>query len=335
MLMLGLESSCDETSASIVKDGDTVLSNVIVSQIKVHKEYGGVVPEIASRKHTENISVVLDQAFKKAGVGYQDIEAVAVTHQPGLFGSLIIGVTAAKTISLLNKIPLVGVNHIIGHIYANFIGPEKPQFPFVCLVVSGGHTFIARVDHHLHFEIIGRTRDDAAGEAYDKVARFLGLGYPGGPIIDSLAMQGDPSLFRFPRAIVKDTFDFSFSGLKTAVINKVRAMTDDPHALSKEVVCDIAAGFQDSVVDVLVSKTIQAAHQTGIHTLCIAGGVSANKGLRARFQEVCDAEGMALHIPPFEYCTDNAAMIAVAGYHKLQLGGVDTLDMPILANFSL
>ncbi|HAR62099.1 MAG: tRNA (adenosine(37)-N6)-threonylcarbamoyltransferase complex transferase subunit TsaD [Candidatus Margulisiibacteriota bacterium] len=335
MLILGIETSCDETSVAIVEDGSKVYSNVIISQIKNHREYGGVVPEIASRKHTENISYVLDQAFKQANLTSNDIDAVAVSHKPGLFGALIIGVTAAKVISLVNDIPLVGVNHVIGHIYANFLSDEKPLFPFICLVVSGGHTFVAKVEDHLHFEILGRTRDDAAGEAFDKVARYLGLGYPGGPIIDKLAQQGNGQNYKFPRAMLSDSLDFSFSGLKTAVINKVNNLTDDPLSLDKQVVCDLVSGFQESVVSVLVDKTIAASKQNAIDNICIAGGVSANKKLRDEFAQACHIHNKSLYIPKFEYCTDNAAMIASAGYYKLEKGLVDGYDLNIEASFSL
>lgn len=335
MLIMGIESSCDETAASIVKDGVEVLSNVVISQIKSHAKYGGVVPEVASRKHTENISYVLDKCFSDAGITYKDLDAVAVSHQPGLFGALIVGVTAAKTISYVADVPFIGVNHVLGHVYGNYLSDKKPEFPYISLIVSGGHTFIAKVTGHYDYEIIGRTKDDAAGEAYDKVARLMGLGYPGGPIVDSLAVEGDPSKFVFPRALDGVGYDFSFSGVKTAVINRVHDLTDDPFTLSKETVCDICAGFQDSVVDILVRKTIAAAKEFGMDKVLLAGGVSANKGLRKRFEEVTSKEGYDLYIPEFKYCTDNAAMIASAGYFKYKNGETDNLDLKINPNFSV
>jgi N6-L-threonylcarbamoyladenine synthase len=317
LLVLAIETSCDETSAAVVRNGKDVLSNVISSQIEFHKKYGGIVPEVAARKHIEVISPVIQEALDKAGVGLKEIDAVAVTYGPGLVGSLIVGLCAAKAIAWsLNK-PLIGVNHLEGHIYANFLGSRdqgpgsRIQFPFVCLLVSGGHTMIIKVNGHGQYETLGRTRDDAAGEAYDKVARLLGLGYPGGPVIDQLAKSGNPKAVKFTRPMLDDGYDFSFSGIKTAVVNLVAR--DQVPGASKE---DIAASFQQAVVDVLVEKTIRAALDHQCQTVTIAGGVSANSLLRTQMQARGKEEGLNVLIPPFEYCTDNAAMIACAAYYQ-------------------
>lgn len=333
MLILGIETSCDETSASIVRDGVEVHSNVIISQIKAHKVYGGVVPEVASRKHTENISFVLDKCFKDANLRPSDMDAVAIANEPGLFGALVVGCAAAKTFSFVNDIPLIGINHVLGHLYGNYLSGKAPEFPYIALTVSGGHTFISKVTDHLEFEILGSTRDDAAGEAYDKVARFLGLGYPGGPIVDKLAAQGDDSMFVFPKAMQKDGYDFSFSGLKTAVINKVLSLTDEPETLSEKIVMDLCAGFQKSVVEILVDKTILAAKNNNINNIVVAGGVSANKALRSFFQQKCNENNFELFIPDFVYCTDNAAMIASLGFFKYKKGLTDDLTLKASPSF--
>jgi N6-L-threonylcarbamoyladenine synthase len=312
MLCLAIETSCDETSAAVVRNGSEVLSNVISSQIEFHKKYGGIVPEVAARKHIEVISPVIKEAMETAKVDFKQLDAVAVTYGPGLVGSLIVGLCAAKAIAWgLNK-PLIGVNHLEGHIYANFLASDpaslpSPNFPFVCLLVSGGHTMIIKVNDHGKYETLGRTRDDAAGEAYDKVARLLGLGYPGGPVIDKLAKTGNPKAVKFTRPMLNDGYDFSFSGIKTAVVNLVHR----PSSLVPSV-ADLAASFQQAVVDVLVEKTIRAARENGCQTVTIAGGVSANSLLRAQMQARGKEEGLNVIIPPFEYCTDNAAMIGAA-----------------------
>jgi N6-L-threonylcarbamoyladenine synthase len=311
MLVLAIETSCDETSAAVVRDGKEVLSNVISSQIEFHKKYGGIVPELAARKHIEVISPVIKEAMDKAGVGFNDIDAVAVTYGPGLVGSLIVGLCAAKAIAWALGKPLIGVNHLEGHIYANHLTTQPPNHPYICLLVSGGHTMIIKVEDHGKYTTLGRTRDDAAGEAYDKVARFLGLGYPGGPLIDRLAKEGDPTAIKFTRPMLHDGYDFSFSGLKTAVVNHVTH-----YALRVTPVADIAASFQQAVVDVLVEKTIRAALDHGCRTVTIAGGVSANSLLRKQLTERCLTNHLTTQIPPLEYCTDNAAMIACAAYHK-------------------
>jgi N6-L-threonylcarbamoyladenine synthase len=313
MNLLAIETSCDETSAAVVKDGSEVLSNVISSQIEFHKKYGGIVPEVAARKHIEVISPVIKEALDQAKCKIKDIEAVAVTYGPGLVGSLIVGLGAAKAIAWSLSVPLIGVNHLEGHIYANFLVPgaqsPAPAFPFICLLVSGGHTMIIKVSGHGQYETLGRTRDDAAGEAFDKVARFLGLGYPGGPVIDQLAKEGDPKAVKFTRPM-PDGCDFSFSGIKTGVVN---LKTRDPRLETR----DIAASFQQAVVDVLVEKTVRAAQAHGCRTVTLAGGVSANSQLRTQLLARCRAAGLAAHLPPFEYCTDNAAMIGCAAHYKL------------------
>lgn len=321
--ILGIETSCDETSAAVVQDGRVVLSNVIASQADIHKRFGGVVPEVASRRHVENITLTIEEALTRAGRTLDDIHAIAVTYGPGLVGGLLVGVAAAKAVSFARGIPLIGVHHIAGHIYANRL-VEEMRFPLVALVVSGGHTELVLMKAHGEYEILGETRDDAAGEAYDKVARALKLPYPGGPHIDRLAREGEPRV-PLPRAWLEpDSYDFSFSGLKSAVLNTLhnasqRGETIDP--------ADLAASFQDSVTEVLVEKTIRAAREYGARQVLLAGGVAANRGLRERLQQRCEAEGVALVIPPLSLCTDNAAMIAAAGYIHYQKGQFAGLDL--------
>ncbi|MGQ7280543.1 tRNA (adenosine(37)-N6)-threonylcarbamoyltransferase complex transferase subunit TsaD [Brevibacillus thermoruber] len=321
--ILGIETSCDETSAAVVQDGRVVLSNVIASQADIHKRFGGVVPEVASRRHVENITLTIEEALTRAGRTLDDIHAIAVTYGPGLVGALLVGVAAAKAVSFARGIPLIGVHHIAGHIYANRL-VEEMRFPLVALVVSGGHTELVLMKAHGEYEILGETRDDAAGEAYDKVARALKLPYPGGPHIDRLAREGEPRV-PLPRAWLEpDSYDFSFSGLKSAVLNTLhnasqRGETIDP--------ADLAASFQDSVTEVLVEKTIRAAREYGARQVLLAGGVAANRGLRERLQQRCEAEGVALVIPPLSLCTDNAAMIAAAGYIHYQKGQFAGLDL--------
>lgn len=308
--IIGIETSCDETAVAIVKNGTEIVTNIVASQIDSHKRFGGVVPEIASRHHVEQITIVLEKAMNEANLSFSDIDAVAVTNGPGLVGALLIGVNAAKAIAFAHNIPLVGVHHIAGHIYANRLLKEF-TFPLLSLVVSGGHTELILMEDHAKFEIIGETRDDAAGEAYDKVARALDLPYPGGPHIDRLAEQGSPTI-DFPRAWLEEgSYDFSFSGLKSAVINKLHNAEQRGEKLLKE---DVAASFQQSVIDVLVTKTINAAKQFNVKQVLLAGGVAANKGLRKQLTEAIDKEDkMELIIPPLSLCTDNAAMIAAAG----------------------
>lgn len=308
--ILGIETSCDETAASVVKNGREVISNVVASQINIHKRYGGVVPEIASRQHVGNMTIVIEEAMRQAGLDFKDLTAIAVTQGPGLVGALLIGVEAAKALAYAHSLPLIPVHHIAGHIYANRFVTEM-KFPLIALVVSGGHTELIYMKEHGHFEVIGETRDDAAGEAYDKVARTLNLPYPGGPHIDRLAQEGEPTI-DFPRAWLEDgSYDFSFSGLKSAVIN----MQHNAKQRGEEVnPAEIAASFQESVIDVLVTKTIRAAKEYEAKQILVAGGVAANRGLRNRLNEkIAELRGVELVIPPLKYCTDNAAMIAAAG----------------------
>lgn len=329
--ILAIESSCDETATSVVRNGREVLSNVIYSQIALHTEYGGVVPEIASRKHIEKINQVIDQALEQAECTLDDIDAIAVTYGPGLVGALLVGVSAAKSIAFAKDIPLVGVHHIEGHISANYIENLDLEPPFVCLVVSGGHSHLVVVEDYGKYKILGRTRDDAAGEAFDKVARAIGLGYPGGPKIDKVSKQGNPDAIHFPRAKVDESeYDFSFSGLKSAVLNYINQAEMKGE---KIVVEDVAASFQKAVVDVLVDHSVAAVNKYGLKKFAIAGGVASNSTLRAAFEKRCDEEGIEFFHPSPVYCTDNAAMIGVAGYYEFINGtrsGYDLNAVPAL-----
>ena len=329
--ILAIESSCDETAASVVRNGREVLSNVIYSQIALHTEYGGVVPEIASRKHIEKINQVIDQALEQAECKLDDIDAIAVTYGPGLVGALLVGVSAAKSIAFAKDIPLVGVHHIEGHISANYIENLDLEPPFVCLVVSGGHSHLVVVEDYGKYKILGRTRDDAAGEAFDKVARAIGLGYPGGPKIDKVSKQGNPNAIHFPRAKVDESeYDFSFSGLKSAVLNYINQAEMKGE---KIVVEDVAASFQKAVVDVLVDHSVAAVNKYGLKKFAIAGGVASNSTLRAAFEKRCSEEGIEFFHPSPVYCTDNAAMIGVAGYYEFINGtrsGYDLNAVPAL-----
>lgn len=327
--ILGIETSCDETSAAVILNGRQVLSNVISSQIDIHKKFGGVVPEVASRKHVEAVCNVVKQAIDEAGLSFEDIDVIAATYGPGLVGALLVGLSYAKGLSLsLNK-PFIGVNHIEGHISANYIAHKNLEPPFVCLVVSGGHTHLVYVKDYGEYEIIGRTRDDAAGEAYDKVARAIGLGYPGGPLIDKLAKEGDKDSIKFPRAYLEDdSFDFSFSGLKSAVLNYLNKMNMQGLEISR---ADVAASFQQSVVEVLVDKSIAAAKYKGVNTLCIAGGVASNSELRNQMEKRCKKEGIRFLYPNTILCTDNAAMIACAGYYDYVKYGPSKLSLNAVA----
>lgn len=321
--ILGIETSCDETSVAVVEDGTKILSNIVSSQMDVHKRFGGVVPEVASRKHVEQITTVLEEALQRAERTIDQIDAIAVTKGPGLVGALLIGVAAAKALAFSHGIPLLGVHHIAGHIYANRLVTEM-EFPCLALVVSGGHTQIILMKEHGSYETLGETRDDAAGEAYDKVARALQLPYPGGPHIDRLAQQGQASI-SFPRSWLEaDSYDFSFSGLKSAVLNYLHNAQQ-----RKEEVCleDVAASFQESVLDVLVTKTIRAALANDVKQVVLAGGVAANQGLRERLTAECQRNNLPLVIPPMNLCTDNAAMIAAAGYIEWQKGTRDTMSL--------
>lgn len=323
LLVLGIETSCDETAAAVIKNGTEIVSNVVASQIESHKRFGGVVPELASRHHVEQITIVIEEAMQQAGAAFKDLDAIAVTEGPGLVGALLVGVNAAKALSFAHQIPLVGVHHIAGHIYANRIEHEM-KFPLLALVVSGGHTELVLMKGHAEFEVIGETRDDAAGEAYDKVARTLNLPYPGGPQIDRLAHEGKPDV-DLPRSWLEGTYDFSFSGLKSAVINTLHNAAQRGESIRPE---DMAASFQQSVIDVLVGKTVEAAKTFGVKEVLVAGGVAANKGLRAALSEAFrDLPEVDLRIPPVQLCTDNAAMIAACGTVLFEKGKRSALDL--------
>lgn len=331
--ILAIESSCDETAAAVVRNGREVLSNVISSQIALHTLYGGVVPEIASRKHIEKINQVVEAALSEAGMTLEEMDAIAVTYGPGLVGALLVGVAEAKAIAYAAKKPLVGVHHIEGHISANFIEHPDLEPPFLCLIVSGGHTHLVIVKDYGEFEILGRTRDDAAGEAFDKVARAVGLGYPGGPKIDKAAKEGNPKAILFPRAKVNENiYDFSFSGLKSAVLNHIN------HAkmMGEEIcVADLAASFQNAVVDVLVSHTIAAAREYGFKRVAIAGGVASNSALREGMKRACKKEGISFCYPSPIFCTDNAAMIGAAAYYEYINGARAGWDLNAVPNLKL
>lgn len=332
-LILAIESSCDETAASVVKNGRCVLSNIISSQIAIHTLYGGVVPEIASRKHIEKINQVVEAALKEADVTLDDIDAIGVTYGPGLVGALLVGVAEAKAIAYAKKKPLVGVHHIEGHVSANYIEHPDLEPPFLCEIISGGHTHLVIVKDYGSFEILGRTRDDAAGEAFDKVARAIGLGYPGGPKIDKLAKEGNPHAIDFPRAHMEDApYDFSFSGVKSAVLNHLNKcrMTGEPI-----VEADIAASFQQAVVDVLVDNAIRAAKDYHMDRLAIAGGVASNGALRAAMEAACEKEGIRFYRPSPIFCTDNASMIGVAAYYEYQKGTRHGWDLNAVPNLKL
>lgn len=333
ILILGIETSCDETAAAVVRNGREVLSNVISSQIALHTLYGGVVPEIASRKHIEKMNQVIEQALLDAGVVLEDISAIAVTYGPGLVGALLVGVSAAKAISFAAGIPLVGIHHIEGHISANYIENKELEPPFLCLVVSGGHSHLVIVKDYGNYEIIGRTRDDAAGEAFDKVARAIGLGYPGGPKIDKISGEGNPEAIHFPRAKVEgSSYDFSFSGLKSSVLNYLNSNTMKGEAIHQ---ADVAASFQKAVVDVLVGHTLEAAEAYGYKKLAVAGGVASNSSLRLTFETECARRGIAFYHPSPIFCTDNAAMIAAAGYYEYMAGNRSGLDLNAVPNLKL
>jgi len=331
MNVLGIETSCDETAAAVVTDGRQLRSDIVASQAEMHAAYGGVVPEVASRQHVLWIVPVLEQALADAGLGWADLDAVAVTQGPGLAGSLLVGVNAAKAIAFARDLPLVGVNHLEGHIYANWLTGAEITFPVVCLIVSGGHTDLILMRDHGQYERLGRTRDDAAGEAFDKVARILGLGYPGGPAIQQAAENGDPSRYPLPRAWLGETYDFSFSGLKTAVLRAVETLR--PHEPGATVtVADLAASFQEAVVEVLVEKTRRAALAYGARQVLLAGGVAANRLLR---RWMAERVPVPVVVPPLSLCTDNAAMIAAAGYFRLQRGERAGLELDVDPNLPL
>lgn len=332
-LILAIESSCDETAAAVVRNGREVLSNVISSQIELHKLYGGVVPEIASRKHIEKINQVIEEALEEAGVTLADVDAVGVTYGPGLVGALLVGVAEAKAIAYAAGKPLIGVHHIEGHISANYIENKELEPPFICLVVSGGHTHLVRVADYGVYEILGRTRDDAAGEAFDKVARAIGLGYPGGPKIDKLAKEGNEKAIAFPKAKVAGSpYDFSFSGLKSAVLNYINSCQMKGENINE---ADIAASFQKAVIDVLVEHAMMAVKDFGSGKLAIAGGVASNSALRAAMEKACDENGVEFYYPSPIFCTDNAAMIGAAAYYEFQKGITHGWDLNAVPNLKL
>ncbi|MDD5712498.1 MAG: tRNA (adenosine(37)-N6)-threonylcarbamoyltransferase complex transferase subunit TsaD [Smithellaceae bacterium] len=329
MLVLAVESSCDETAAAVVADGGKVLSNVVASQVEIHARYGGIVPEIASRKHIEAIGPVVSEALEKAGIASSGVEGVAVTRGPGLVGSLLVGLSFAKAFAFARDLPLVGVNHLEGHIAAIFLTDHPPVFPFVALVVSGGHTNIYLVRGVQEFKILGQTRDDAAGEAFDKAAKLLGIGYPGGVVIDRLAKDGDRNWWPFPRAM-RESLDFSFSGLKTSLVTALKK-----RAFREGELPDLVASYQEAIVDVLVSKTIEAAHREQVKTIVVCGGVASNSRLRERFKENAVAAGVEVLVPPPSLCTDNAAMIAVVGNWLLEAGRRNGLDLNAVSRWPL
>ena len=333
MNILGIETSCDETAAAVVTTGREIRSNIVASQIELHAKYGGIVPELASRKHVEAINYIVDQSMAEAGVRFDELAAIAVTNRPGLIGALLVGVAAAKSLAYCHNLPLLGINHIEGHIYANFMENETLPFPHVCLTVSGGHTLLVEVQEGWKYEILGTTQDDAAGEAYDKVAQYLGLGFPGGKIIDDLAKEGDSNAIPFPRPMLdRHNYQFSFSGIKTAVrffVEKAKAAGTLPP------IADIAASFQAAVVDVLVGKTIRAAKAKNLKAITLTGGVAANRQLRESMREAGAEIGIEVYYPPIQLCTDNAAMIAGVAYHKYQNGLRDALDLNAFASGSI
>ncbi len=328
MDILGIETSCDETSAAVLRDGRELRSNIIASQIDLHAKTGGVVPEVASRQHVSQINAVIAEALQEAEIGFRDLGGIAVANRPGLLGALLVGVSAAKTLAYALQIPLLAVHHIEAHMYANWLVDPEIAFPVICLVASGGHSEIFLVRGHGDYVILGRTRDDAAGEAFDKSARLLGLPYPGGVSIDKLSRDGNPNAVPLPRAqLGPDSLDFSFSGLKTAVLNAHR----DP-ALAEVSLPDWAASVQEAIVGALVAKTLKAAHLHGVDHILLAGGVAANSRLQSAIRDACDAAGLRLTLPPPRLCTDNAAMIACAGYYHWQAGKIDGLDLDTLAS---
>lgn len=338
MIFLGIETSCDETAAAVVRDGHQVLASLVTSQVDLHRRYGGVVPEIACRAHLEVLQPLLQEALSRAGASPQEVDAVAVTRGPGLIGALLMGLTAAKTLAWLWRRPLVAVNHVQAHLYAAAMENATVEYPLVGLVVSGGHTLLCRADSHTQFSVVGSTVDDAAGEAFDKVAAILGLGYPGGPAIDRVARSGNPRAVHFPRASLEGRpFDFSFSGLKTAVLYHYRGQNSKgsgPVLLTPQEVADVAASFQEAVVDVLVERTLSAAGSLGVRTLVVGGGVAANSRLRARLERAAAVHGLVPVFPSVPMCLDNAAMVAGLGFHILREGRRASLDVDAFAQLT-
>jgi N6-L-threonylcarbamoyladenine synthase len=335
MIILGIDTSCDDTSAAVLRDGSEILSNIVSSQTAIHAKYGGIVPELASRKHIEMIWPVVDEALVQSGLSLDELDAIAVCGGPGLIGSLLVGCGFAKSVAYAKNIPLVAVNHLEGHILSTFLEERKPEFPFLSLVVSGGHTSIYLAEGFGRYSELGRTRDDAAGEAFDKVCKLLGLGYPGGPVIDMLAKEGDPRAFIFPRAYVPESYDFSFSGMKTAVRNMVQKTAGGnpqsaigaPQAEITQFTKDVAASFQASMIDVLVRKMEWAIVGKGIKRITVSGGVAANSALRLKMAEMAAEREVELYLPLREFCTDNAAMIAIAGYHRFMAGEISGMEL--------
>lgn len=333
IITLAIETSCDETSCAVLKGGRDVLSNIISSQIDIHKKFGGVVPEVASRKHIENINIIIQKALDQANINFDDIDLVGVTQGPGLVGALLVGISSAKAIAYALNKPIVGVNHIEGHICANYIEHKDLEPPFTCLIVSGGHTYLAYAKDYTEYELFGRTRDDAAGEAFDKVARALGLSYPGGPLIDKLSKEGDPNSVDFPRVYLEqDSYDFSFSGLKTAVLNYLNQMKQKDENI---IVKDVAASFQQAVIEVLVDKTIKLAKEKKSKKIVMAGGVAANHGLRNMMKNRGEEEEIEILYPSNILCTDNAAMIGSAAYFNFISGRTSQLNMNVVPNLEL
>jgi N6-L-threonylcarbamoyladenine synthase len=333
MLILSIETSCDETSAALVADGKVVLSNTIATQLDLLKKYGGVVPEVAARRHTELIGYVIKEALDAAGKTLDDIDAVAVTSRQGLIGCLMVGVAAAKSISYVKNVPLIGLHHIEGHIFANILSHPEIPIPHICLTVSGGHNMLVHVQKDCRYEVLGTTLDDAAGEAFDKIAKFLGLDFPGGPVIDKLSQKGNPKAFNFPRPMIKSKeLDFSFSGLKTAVINMFKAQIARGETLP---LADIAASFQEAIVDVLVVKALRAVEEKELKVVSVTGGVSANSRLRQVFTETCKKKKIQVFFPKLSFCTDNAAMIAATGYARIMLGERSDLRLDVFPNAPL
>ena len=332
IITLSIESSCDETAVAVLKNGREVLANVVSTQIELHKKFGGVVPEVASRKHIENIDAVYQEALYTAGIKPEELDHIAVTYGPGLVGALLVGLSYAKALAFTLGVPIVGVNHMQGHINANYIQHKDLKPPFITLVVSGGHTHLVEVKDYQNYEILGRTRDDASGEAFDKISRAMGLGYPGGPIIDKLAKQGNKHAIEFPRAYLDDSYDFSFSGLKSAVLNYLNAQKMKKQEI---VVEDVAASFQEAVVEVLSTKAVNAAEEKGYKTIALSGGVAANSALREKITQMANEKGIEIKFPGLDLCTDNAAMIGCAGYHNFINGKIDDMSLNAVPNLKI
>jgi len=332
-MIMGIETSCDETAAAIVERGRNIVSNIVSSQIKIHNKYGGVVPEIASRKHMEYIIPVIDQALKEAGVELKQLSGIAVTYGPGLIGSLLVGLTVAKSIAFVQNIPLIGINHLEAHIYANFLEHRELKPPIVCLIISGGHTSLVYINDYWDYKIIGQTKDDAVGEVFDKISKYLNLGYPGGPILEKLAVNGNPSSINFPRPLLnRNNFDFSFSGLKTSVIYHVKKLIEKNGNIPKN---DISASFQHAVAEVLAEKTIKAALKYGVSSIALAGGVAANRYIETYIKKRANMHHLKVFYPSPQLCTDNAVMVASAGFYQLKNNKISSLDLDAASRLAL